>query len=97
MSTERRRYPRSPVVLEAVQEIGGRRVPRRVASPGSGGFFVEDEGTTVRLGDLVVLVFDGPDGAFRVTGEVAYVTERGFGVRVTRADWRRLSALGWGR
>ena len=91
--SERRRYPRSALRLQAVEHRGNERVPRTVTNLGAGGFFVEEAGAAARLGELRVVEFSGRDGAFRVTVEVAYVTTEGVGVRVTRADWERLSKL----
>jgi len=91
MSGERRRYPRSAVRLEAIQRVANRAFPRVVSNISSGGFFLE--GAAAALGELLVVEFPEEAGPLRVTGEVAYVSERGVGVRITRADWRRLSRL----
>jgi len=91
--TERRRYPRSTRRLQAVQHLGNQRLPRTVSRVGPGGFFVEAPGTAVQPRELVVMEFAEGDAPFRVTGEVAYLDEQGFGVRITRADWERLSRL----
>ena len=91
--SERRRYPRSGVRLQAVEHRGNERVPRTVTNLGAGGFFIEETDAAARPGELRVVEFSARDGAFRVTAEVAYVTTEGVGVRVTRADWERLSAL----
>ena len=91
--TERRRYPRRGVRLQAVEHRGNERVPRTVTNLGAGGFFIEEPDAVARPGELRVVEFGGGDGAFRVTVEVAYVTTEGVGVRVTRADWERLSKL----
>jgi hypothetical protein len=80
--------------VTAIQELGARRVERQVSQLGASGFFVEDQGTRAQTGELVVMEFAvAEQGPLRVTGEVAHVEDGGFGVRVTRADWARLSLL----
>jgi hypothetical protein len=92
LSGDRRRYPRSRIQLQGVQHLGNRRIPCTVTDLSSGGFFIEKP-SLGRPGELVVMEFNEPEGSFRVTGEVAYVTERGAGVCITRADWQRLTKL----
>jgi hypothetical protein len=90
--SERRRYPRTTGRVSAVQHVGNQRLQRTVGRLGPGGFFVEAK-DPAKAGELVVMEFADGDTLFRVTGEVAYVDAQGFGVRITRADWERLSRL----
>lgn len=94
---ERRRYPRREVRVVAVQRVGNRRVPRTVTGASAGGLFLahdEQEPVATRIGELIVLEVDTADGErLKVTGEAARITEEGIAVRLTRADWRRLSEL----
>jgi hypothetical protein len=92
--SERRRRARSGINLRALQHLGSRQLERCLSQVGAGGFFVEDPGGAARPGELVVMeLADGDQGGLRVTGEIVHVSERGFGVRITRADWDRLRAL----
>jgi hypothetical protein len=91
--TERRRYPRTTRRLLAFERLGNRRLPRVVSRLGSHGFFVESQGPQAKLGELVVMEFADDEATFRVTGDVVYVQDDGVGVRITRADWKRLSRL----
>lgn len=90
---DQRRYPRSQARLTGTQIIGSRRLPREVTNISGGGFFIAAVWEAARTGELVVVEFADTAGPFLVTGEVAYITETGFGVRATRADWRRLNEL----
>lgn len=91
--SERRRQAREGISLRALQHLGSRRVERCLSQVGAGGFFVEDPGGAARPGELVVMELAEGEEGLRVTGEVVHVSERGFGVRITRADWDRLRAL----
>jgi hypothetical protein len=79
--------------LRAVEHRGNERLPRVVTNLGAGGFFIEETDAAARPGELRVVELSGRSGVFRVTAEVVYVTTEGVGVRVTRADWERLSEL----
>lgn len=95
MSGDRRRYPRGEARLTAVQQIGNQAVTRTVTSLSSGGLFIEGDDLAVRVGELIVLEIEvpGEETTLKVTAEVVHLTERGAGLRVTRADWQQLSRL----
>ncbi len=93
--SERRRQPRSGLSLRAAEHVGGARRELLLSQLGAGGFFVAEPACARRPGELVVIELDdaGAPAGLRLTGEVAHVSELGFGVRITRADWDRLRAL----
>lgn len=94
MSSERRQHPRADVQLVVYQRLGNRRVARQVSSMSAGGLFLQWPEARVRPADLLVLELELPGGeTMKLTAEVVHVTDEGVGVRVTRADWRRLSRL----
>jgi len=90
---DRRRYPRCARSLEGVQRLGNRCIPRRVTNISAGGFFIQERGLTATIGSPLVMDFAGEAGPIRITGEVAYLSADGLGVRITRVDWERLDEL----